>query len=122
MTQPSLTYYIDKNLGRISSMVDQKDSLLQSVFKALDTEKYGFLIYSWFYGFDPEPFIGQDFDYVQTNLGQYVKECLLKDDRIQDIVNFKVIEQSIDSCLSTFDIISTEGLIQDVTKEFKYGN
>lgn len=122
MAQNSLTYYIDSENKRMTSMVDSIDSILQAVFKALGTQKYGHEIYSWEYGFLEDQFVGEDLDFIQTNLEYYIRECLSKDDRILDITNFKVQQQSIDSCLATFDILSSEGLIENVTKEFKDGN
>lgn len=122
MAQNSLTYYIDSENKRMTSMVNSIDSILQAVFKALGTQKYGHEIYSWEYGFLEDQFVGEDLDFIQTNLEYYIRECLSKDDRILDITNFKVQQQSIDSCLATFDILSSEGLIENVTKEFKYGN
>lgn len=120
MTQPGLTYYINKSTGHISSMVDGANSLTQAIYKALDTERYGYLIYGWTYGFDVEPFIGQDIDYVQTNLQLYIEDCLLQDDRIISIQNVTVTQTDIDSCLAKFDVESTEGFIQGLSKEFKY--
>ena len=102
-------------------MVDNKEALVQAIYKALDTEKYGYLIYGWLYGLDMEPFIGQDLDYIQTNLKSYVEDCLLQDDRVESIQNFKVTQQDIDSCLITFDVISTEGYLQGLSKEINYG-
>lgn len=122
MPQTGLTYYINSETGRISSMVDGKEAIIQTIFKALDTEKFAYEIYSWVYGLDMEPFVGQDIDYIQTNLPKYIEDCLLVDDRILSIQNFKVAQQEIDSCLIKFDIITTEGLITDITKELKYGN
>lgn len=121
MTQSSLTYYIDTENKRMSSMIDNADSVVQAVFKALGTIKYAQEIYSWEYGFLEDQFIGEDLDFIQTNLEYYIRECLSKDDRIIDITNFKVEQQSLDSCLATFDVLSTEGLIENITKEFKYG-
>lgn len=121
MPQTGLTYYIDSNTGRITSMVNNADSLVQSIYKALDTEKYGYDIYGWTYGLDMEPFVGQDLDYIQTNLPKYVEDCLLQDDRIISINNFNVQQQDIDSCLITFDVDSTEGYITGITKELNYG-
>ncbi len=121
MPQTGLTYYIDSNTGRITSMVNNADALVQSIYKALDTERYSFDIYGWAYGLDMEPFIGQDLDYIQTNLQKYVEDCLLTDDRVISINNFNVQQQDIDSCLITFDVDSTEGYITGITKELKYG-
>lgn len=120
MPQTGLTYYIDSNIGRITSMINNADSLVQSIYKALDTEKYGYDIYGWTYGLDMDPFVGQDLDYIQTNLPKYVEDCLLQDDRIISINNFNVQQQDIDSCLITFDVDSTEGYITGITKELNY--
>lgn len=122
MTQTGLTYYINGATGRISSMIDGSDSILQSVYKALDTEKYGYAIYGWTYGLDMEPFVGQELDYIQTNLQKYIEDCLLVDDRILSIANFKVEQQDIDSCLITFDLETTEGYIPGIIKELNYGS
>lgn len=121
MPQTGLTYYIDSHTGRITSMVNNADALVQSIYKALDTEKYGYDIYGWTYGLDMDPFVGQDLDYIQTNLPKYVEDCLLQDDRIISINNFNVQQQDIDSCLITFDVDSTEGYITGITKELNYG-
>lgn len=121
MPQTGLTYYIDSNTGRITSMVNNADALVQSIYKALDTEKYGYDIYGWTYGLDMDPFVGQDLDYIQTNLPKYIEDCLLQDDRIISINNFNVQQQDIDSCLITFDVDSTEGYITRITKELNYG-
>lgn len=121
MPQTGLTYYIDSNTGRITSMVNNADALVQSIYKALDTEKYGYDIYGWTYGLDMDPFVGQDLDYIQTNLPKYIEDCLLQDDRIISINNFNIQQQDIDSCLITFDVDSTEGYITGITKELNYG-
>lgn len=121
MPQSGLTYYINSNTGHLSSMIDNQESVVQAIYKALDTEKMGYLIYGWLYGLDMEPFIGQDFEYVSTHIRAYIEDCLLQDDRINAILNLQVTQQSIDSCLITFDVDTTEGLIDNITKELNYG-
>jgi hypothetical protein len=121
MPQTGLTYYINSKMNRISTMIDGKQSVIQAIYKALDTEKLGYEIYGWLYGLDMEPFIGQDLDYVQTHIQSYIEDCLLQDDRINAIQNLVVEQQDIDSCLITFDVDTTEGMVQGVTKEINYG-
>lgn len=121
MPQTGLTYYINSKIGRICSMVDGKEAIIQAIYKALDTEKMGYEIYGWLYGLDMEPFIGQDLDYIQTNIQSYIEDCLLQDDRINAIQNLTVEQQEIDSCLITFNVDTTEGMIEGITKEINYG-
>lgn len=122
MPQTGLTYYIDSKTGHLSSMIDNKESIIQSVFKALDTQKFEYQIYSWFYGLDMEPFIGQDIEYIRVNIRRYLEDCLLQDDRIFSIQNIIVQQSDIDSCSIIFDIQTSEGLIENITKEINYGN
>lgn len=122
MPQTGLTYYIDSKTGHLSSMIDNKESVIQAVFKALDTQKFEYQIYSWFYGLDMEPFIGQDIEYIRVNIRRYLEDCLLQDDRIFSIQNIIVQQSDIDSCSIIFDIQTSEGLIENITKEINYGN
>lgn len=121
MPQTGLTYYINSKTGHLSSMIDGRESVIQAIYKALDTEKFGYEIYGWLYGLDMDPFIGQDLDYIQTHIQSYIEDCLLQDDRINAIQNFTIQQQEVDSCLISFDVDSTEGMIQGITKEINYG-
>ncbi len=121
MPQTGLTYYINSKTGHLTSMIDGKESIIQAIYKALDTEKMGYIIYDWLYGLDVEPFIGEDIEYVRTHIKAHIEDCLLQDDRINAIQNLVVSQQSIDSCLITFDVDSSEGMIQGITKEIYYG-
>ena len=121
MPQTGLTYYINSKTGHLSSMIDGRESVIQAIYKALDTERFGYEIYGWLYGLDMEPFIGQDLDYIQTHIQSYIEDCLLQDYRINAIQNFTIEQQEVDSCLISFDVDSTEGMIQGITKEINYG-
>ena len=122
MPQTGFTYHINSKTGHINSMIDGKESVIQAIYKALDTEKLGYDIYGWLYGLDMEPFIGQDLDYIQTNIQAYIEDCLLQGDRVNSIQNLTVEQQDVDSCLITFDVDTVEGYIEGVTKEINYGN
>lgn len=121
MPQTGLTYYINSKTGHISSMIDGRESVIQAIYKALDTEKLGYEIYGWLYGLDMEPFIGADLDYIETHIQSYIEDCLLQDDRINAVQNLTIQQQDVDSCLITFDVDSTEGMITGITKEINYG-
>ena len=46
-TQPSLTYALDAENGRIRGKVDGLEAVKQAVYLALSTERFAHLIYSW---------------------------------------------------------------------------
>src|SRR5690606_42159936 len=58
--QPSLTYAIDFEKGRIRGMIDELEAVKQAVFLILQTERYRYLIYSDDYGSELEGLIGRD--------------------------------------------------------------
>ncbi len=93
---------------RIQGYVDNLDALQQAVYKMLNTEKYEYPIYSFSYGIELEDLIGQDRLYVQMELMRRIKECLLSDDRIDNVENFEFSFLE-DSILCTFDVVSIYG-------------
>ena len=105
-SETSRTYNISNN--RIQGFMDDLDALQQAVYKVLNTEKYEYPIYSFSYGIELESLIGQDRLYVQMELMRRIKECLLSDDRIENVENFE-FSFSTDSILCTFDVVSIYG-------------
>src|SRR5690606_29056146 len=88
--QPSLTYGIDFEKGRIIGMIDGLEAVKQAVFLILRTERYRYLIYSTDYGSELEGLIGRDSLFVQSELKRRIREALMQDDRIEDVTNFNI--------------------------------
>jgi hypothetical protein len=106
--QPSLTFGIDFDRGRVIGMIDGLEAVKQAVFLILHTERYRYLIYTPDYGAELEGLIGRDQLFVQSELKRRIREALMQDDRIEDVANFG-IEFSGDSALVRFTVISTFG-------------
>ena len=85
-TQPSLTYALDIEHGRIRGMVDELESLRQAIYLILSTERYSYLIYSWNYGVE---LIGQPKEYALPEIKRCITEALLQDDRITAVDGFE---------------------------------
>lgn len=111
--ETSKTYkIIDNNL---SGYVDEIESLKQAIFKVLNTERYEYPIYSFDYGIELESLIGKDSDYVKIELKRRIEECLLEDERVQEVNNFEFIQDG-ESLICSFYVISIYGEIS-ITKE-----
>ena len=106
--QPSLTYGIDFERGRIRGMIDELEAVKQAVFLILQTERYRYLIYSDDYGSELEGLIGRDPLFVRSELKRRIREALLQDDRIEDVTNFD-IQINGDSALVRFTVVSVFG-------------
>ncbi len=106
--QPSRTYRISGN--KIQGFVDGLEALKQAIYKVLNTERYEYPIYSFSYGIELESLIGKDPIFVQVELQRRIRECLMQDDRITDVDNFK-FELIGDEIRCTFDVHSIYGEI-----------
>lgn len=116
---PSLTYRIDFTNKKVSGMISGAEALTQTAYDILDTERYAYLIYNWFYGVEIEDTIGQDFEFIQANIGRVIVDGLTQDDRITGIQNLSCERTDLDSMLVKFEMITTEGIIP-MEKEYKY--
>jgi len=115
--QPSLTFGIDFDRGRVIGMVDGLDAVKQAVFLILQTERYRHLIYTPDYGCELEGLVGRDPLFVQSEIKRRIREALMQDDRIEDVTNFS-IQFDGDNALVRFTVISTFGnfeVAQEVT-------
>jgi hypothetical protein len=93
---------------RIQGYTDGLDALKQSIYKVLNTERYEYPIYSFNYGVEMENLLGKDPVYVQIELKRRIRECLLRDDRITEVDNFR-FEMAGDTIKCTFDVHSMFG-------------
>jgi len=104
--ETSKTYKISDY--KIQGFTDGLDALKQAIYKVLNTERYEYPIYSFNYGIELESLIGKDRTYVRVELKRRIRECLLRDERITGIDNFK-FEGSGDVLKCTFDVHSIYG-------------
>lgn len=88
--EPSTTYYIDKENNRISGMVDGLEAVKQAVYLILSAERFEHIIYTTDYGTESVRLIGAPASVLRSELGRSIKEALLQDDRISDVVNFSI--------------------------------
>lgn len=107
--QPSLTYRLDFDRKRIGGKVDNEDAILQMVMKILYTERYAYVIYSSNYGVELDRLIGQEYDFIISDLERTITEALLADDRILSITDFTTEQTAIDRMAVSFRVNSVVG-------------
>lgn len=88
--EPSKTFYIDFERGRMVSFVDGQEAVKQAIFLMLNIERYDHLIFSWNTGVEFKDLIGKPTAYVASEVQRRITECLLQDDRITDVTDFEV--------------------------------
>lgn len=96
---------------------DGTEAVKQAVLKILNTERYGYEIYSWDYGIEIQDLIGQPDDYVLSELESRISEALETDDRIEGIENFSAERTGRKTIQCSFTVITTDGNHVEIDKE-----
>lgn len=89
--QPSKTYRLDLDNGRIYGYVDGQEAVRQAIRKALITPRWKCLIYDNQYGSEIEDAVTVNDatrEYVRSVVPGFVRDCLKPDSRILDVSNF----------------------------------
>lgn len=106
--ETSRTYKLSEKT--IQGFTDELDALRQAINKLLNTEKYEYPIYSFNYGIEFESLLGKEPVYVKIEIKRRIKECLLQDERVQRVDNFRSLAMG-DEMICTFDVHSIYGQI-----------
>lgn len=101
---PSLSYKLDLSKERVRKYVDDIPSIEQAIYKILNTERYTYTAYDWNYGIELNDLIGQPKPIAKALLPERIKEALLVDDRIEDVVDFTFKDISKTELEITFNV------------------
>ena len=83
VSQPSRTWYINKETNRIQGECDGWYSVRQAVEVILNVERFRWQIYSPYSGMQWDGLIGQDPGYVASELQRRITDALKMDDRVR---------------------------------------
>ncbi|MEW9105309.1 DUF2634 domain-containing protein [Paenibacillus sp. S-12] len=115
--QPTRTYRLDIEAGRILGMTDGLEAIRQAVLKILLTERFEYLIYSPDYGSELRAQLGYSLGFVKSELERTISEALLQDDRILRVGEF-AFEQTGDALHVHFTVETVLGQLE-MKKEVK---
>lgn len=87
--QPSLTYRMDPEGNYVRGWVDGVEAVKQAIFRILNTERYQYVIYPWWYGIETIDLYGQPVTWVCPELERRITEALAVDTRIVRVTDFK---------------------------------
>lgn len=104
------TFRITNTGKRVSGFIDELDSLKQTIIIILMTERYKFPIYSWDYGVELVDLIGQDVQYVISELPYRIRDALLQDNRIESVDDFE-FEVNGKDLLARFTVYTIYGTL-----------
>lgn len=114
---PSRTYMIDWANNRIRTLkVDNREAIIQFVFKTLFDARFELIIYSDAYGNEINSVLesGYSNDALETELTRVIREALVYDERISGVDEF-VYTRSDSDLLVSFRVLTTDGDDADIS-------
>lgn len=115
--EPSKTYKMGNE--NLNGYIDNKESVTQAIYKILNTERYKYLIYSFDYGIELLDLIGKDIEYCKLELPRRIEDCLLQDDRILKINNYRFETIDKNKLLVQFTVETIFGSV-GIKKDFAF--
>lgn len=106
---PSKTFSIAENSG----MIDNLEAVKQAVEIILDVNRYESPLLPWSFGNEMRNLIGQPMDFAAIESERYIKEALVQDDRIIDVIDFEFTENG-GALLASYRVVTIYG---DFTRE-----
>lgn len=106
---PCLNHKMNFKQKRIYGKIDSVDSVMQSVYKIINTERYRYIIYSDDYGIELEDLMGKPVSYAAAELPSRIRDALLYDDRIISVDNFNFNSEKRHSLSCEFTVNSIFG-------------
>ena len=109
--EPSLTWRMNLETGRIEGFIDDKEAIRQYIRKALMTPRNQYLIYNDEYGEEISTLIGGNLTQAvrDVELPRLVREAIEYDDRISAVRDIVITPYNADSVHITFTVELIDG-------------
>lgn len=115
VSQPSRTWLIDPESGRITGECDGYKAVKQAVNIILNVERYRWQIFQPYSGMEWEGLLGQDPGFVAAELQRRLEEALTVDDRVTGVDDFSYTVQG-QTLTASFTVATIYGGIEASTE------
>lgn len=110
--RPTNTFMIDWPSRQISGMGSGLAAMRQAVDIILNTERFRWQIYSPNFGVELEELIGEEYDYVTSEIARRVEDAFSTDSRVLSVGNFVFTDQGQGVLKCVFDVSTIFGPVQ----------
>lgn len=111
--QPTRTYNVDFENGRVSGFADGLSAIRQAVFLILNTQRFKHLIYSWSYGNELSSVFGKDIELAKSEVKRIITEALTQDERITAVEGFDFRCVKRGELEVRFNVITKYGILNE---------
>ena len=112
VSQPSLTWLINRQTMRVQTQTDGLEAVRQAVEIYLNTERFRWQIYTSRIGTELDTLIGDDAAYVESEIPRMVTDALMIDDRVLSVQDFE-FNVKADSMTVKFVVVTVYGSITE---------
>lgn len=109
--KPTNTFLIDWTTKRVSGMDSGLAAMAQTVDTILRNERFAWQIYSSQFGSELEDLVGEEYDYITSELPRRIKEAFSVDSRILSVENFVFTQLGGDAVTCVFDVVTVFGTL-----------
>ncbi len=109
--RPTNTFIVDWSSRQISGMGSGLAAMVQAVDIILQNERFKWQIYSSNFGSELEELVGEEYDYIISEIPRRVGEAFSVDSRILSVENFVFSEPGKDFVICTFDVVTIFGTL-----------
>lgn len=114
--RPTNTFIIDWSSRQIAGMGSGLTAMRQAVDIILQNERFKWQIYSSDFGSELEDLVGEEFDFIVSDLPRRIEDALSVDERILSVTNFSFINNGNSTVTCKFDVITVFGTLgEEVT-------
>lgn len=107
--KPTNTFIIDWAAKQISGMDAGLSAMRQAVDIILHNERFRWQIYSSDFGSELEDLVGEEYDYVISELPRRIEEAFSVDRRILSVDHFVFSDEGKDTITCSFDVVTVFG-------------
>ena len=110
--RPTNTFLIDWTSKQIAGMDEGLAAMRQAVEIILRNERFRWQIYDSSFGSELEELVGEEYDYITSELPRRIEEAFSMDNRILSVENFVFTEEGGGKLLVTFDVVTVYGSLK----------
>lgn len=107
---PNRTFQFTED--KTAGFVDNIEAVKQAIYHILMTERYAYEIFDNNYGVQLQQYIGQPFSFLQATIENTLRDALIQDDRITNVIVTDITKSDISAALVEFTAITNVGTIE----------
>ena len=114
VSYPTKSWLINEDTGSLELSDDNEALMRQAINIRIQIERFQYTIFSSNVGMQTIDLPGQDLPLIISDLQRRITDCLMCDDRINNVENFEFNQLDEHSILVTFDVDTIFGIMQKI--------